>query len=634
MLTHTDHTCTQPLHHTTPAIAPTATPLTAAEDTSEPLWEPLALLLEDPDDPFVSAKLPELLRTYPTATVDTIVEHPQVLARLCAMRDVPFLQAVLTLAQPDHGGQPVLFLQPVMARIAALAYHQYQGAFLRVVRTWPGFDARAYDRYELRPYRLRHSAQQGASRLLTPLTGRELLALPTPPLHYIVEDILPPGACLFVGRAKDGKSLAVWNLLIAVATGGKVFGQYQAAKGPVLYLDLEDGKRRAKQRYRDQLDAMNETESPDNVHVQVWDAPRIGEGLEEALEAWLDAHEGAKLIVIDILERIRPPRSRYSSAYADDYNAVAPLQRLAQKRNIAIVIVHHVRKAAVGDFRDAPSGAMSLLGGVDTLWNLQRAAGDSHAVFQMTGRELSDQGSDLAMVFADGFWTVESVNRDLLLNAAHHRILDTLRQAGTPMTPTMLATELDINLNTMKSHLRRMTERGTVCALGEGLYTHLVHAGTAAPMPDLSTHETPLQPTATLATTWVAEAPPADVPVPPAVEDPIVTEPIEADLPRTDTAPKPVPVDLGCSTSDSDATRLDARVAGVAHPDTSSASVTVKASSNGHPNGARNGHMNGRVNGLTHGHRRSGMTVCAHVWTIEGHQGRCERCGVCCPIKG
>ena len=85
--------------------SPDAPPHAAAQDASEPLWEPLAVLIEDPDDPFVSARLPELLRIYPTAPAAEVVEHPQVLARLCAMRDVPFLAAVLTLAQPDHGGQ-------------------------------------------------------------------------------------------------------------------------------------------------------------------------------------------------------------------------------------------------------------------------------------------------------------------------------------------------------------------------------------------------------------------------------------------------------------------------------------------------------------------------------------------------
>jgi hypothetical protein len=166
---------------------------------------------------FVCGELPELIRTYPLAPPAQVVEHPQVLARLCAMRDAPFIQTVLALAVPHP---VILFLEPVMERIAALAYHQYQGEFLRVVKGIPGFDARAYDRYELRPYRLRHSAQQGCAKTWTIYSAAELLAMEFPPLQWVVESILPAGLTLFSGRGKDGKSMLVWNLCLAVASGG------------------------------------------------------------------------------------------------------------------------------------------------------------------------------------------------------------------------------------------------------------------------------------------------------------------------------------------------------------------------------------------------------------------------------
>src|SRR5262249_40691235 len=99
-------------HITTPAPddAPAAAPPDA---THEALWEPLALLLEDPDDQFVSGQLPEYIRIYPLAPSATIVEHPHLLARLRAMTDVPFIQTALALAVPHPA---VLFLDPVMER--------------------------------------------------------------------------------------------------------------------------------------------------------------------------------------------------------------------------------------------------------------------------------------------------------------------------------------------------------------------------------------------------------------------------------------------------------------------------------------------------------------------------------------
>src|SRR5262245_42957499 len=77
------------------------------------------------------------------------------------------------------------------------------------------------------------------------LTAREILATQPAPLTYVVEDILPAGCTLFTGKSKDGKSLAAYDLAVAVASGGKAFGRYDVTQGSVWYLALEDGHRRA-----------------------------------------------------------------------------------------------------------------------------------------------------------------------------------------------------------------------------------------------------------------------------------------------------------------------------------------------------------------------------------------------------
>jgi len=80
------------------------------------------------------------------------------------------------------------------------------------------------------------------------ISARELYAKALPPQQWIIPDILPVGETLFIGRGKDGKSLLVWNLCLAVATGGKALSAYDVEEGDVLYLALEDGERRAQQR--------------------------------------------------------------------------------------------------------------------------------------------------------------------------------------------------------------------------------------------------------------------------------------------------------------------------------------------------------------------------------------------------
>jgi AAA domain len=452
-------------------------PAPDAEDAPEALWEPLALLLDDADDFFVCGQLPEYIRTYPHAPSATIVEHPQVLARLCAMGDTPFIHTVLALAVPHPA---VLFLVPVMERIAALAYHQYKAEFMRGVRGLPGFDARAYDRYELHPYRLRHSAQEGCRQTWTIYTAAELLAMEFPPLQWVVDSILPAGLTLFSGRGKDGKSMLVWNLCLAVASGGLALGRYGVLQGDVLYLDLEDGGRRAQERLKHVMQGLPEDgPRPTSLEIVPMDAAIVGQGLEGQLTGWLDQHPNARLIAIDILEKIRPQRQRGGSVYADDYAALASLQRLAQERNVAIIVVHHSNKSKYEDFRDSASGSMGLIGVCDSFWGLSRVAGKPDAVLKITGREVEEQ--ELALQFAEGFWNVTGEAEDLRRSQAALTILDALRLAGGMQTVKELCASLGTPENVIRVRLCRMQQRGEIQALGEGRYAVLTWTPTPTP---------------------------------------------------------------------------------------------------------------------------------------------------------
>ena len=303
----------------------------------------------------------------------------------------------------------------------------------------------------------------------TVLTAQALLALDLPPQHWVIPDLLPAGCTLFTGRGKDGKSLLMLNLCVAVATGGIALNHVRVPAGDVLYLALEDGERRAQARLRAQLQHCGLTEAPARLDFVLWDAPRVGQGFEEALTAWLDDHAAARLVVIDILEKIRPPRPRGGSVYADDYAALATLQRLAQQRNVAIVVVHHSNKLRAEDVRDTASGSMGLIAACDTFWSLQRRAGQADAVLHVTGRDVESQA--LALRFADGFWSVLGDAETVRRSQASQDVLTALIQAGQPLTPKELATLLAVEPGTIRVRLCRMVERGEVVAVGGNRYT-------------------------------------------------------------------------------------------------------------------------------------------------------------------
>ena len=70
----------------------------------------------------------------------------------------------------------------------------------------------------------------------------------------------------------------------------------------------------------------------------------------------------ARLIIVDTLAIVRPPKGRNQDSYAADYDALSPLQRFASEHRIAVVVVTHVRKAEAEDPLEMISGTNGLTG--------------------------------------------------------------------------------------------------------------------------------------------------------------------------------------------------------------------------------------------------------------------------------
>jgi RecA-family ATPase len=94
------------------------------------------------------------------------------------------------------------------------------------------------------------------------------------------------------------------------------------------------------------------------------------------------------MVVIDVLEAFRSrARNGNDNTYALDYETIKALQAIASKFNIAILIIHHVRKGASdGDPIDKISGTLGLSGGADSLLILDRNS---------TGITLYGRGRDI-----------------------------------------------------------------------------------------------------------------------------------------------------------------------------------------------------------------------------------------------
>lgn len=302
------------------------------------------------------------------------------------------------------------------------------------------------------------------------ITAAALVAKVLPPLVSVVEGILPAGATLLTGKSKDGKSLMAYNLALAVASGGKALGRFAVQQGAVWYLALEDGERRAQARINAQRDKYPiPAAALECLELTLWDAPRLTQGLEEDLTQWMTDTQDARLVIIDILEKVRPPRRRNGSVYEEDYQATQSITRLAQDHNVAVLIIHHANKLNPSDFRDSASGSMSLLGGADNFWSLTRQALNSDATLRITGRDILEE-QELALEFKDGYWSVLGNAAEVNQSRERQAILALLQGQKRAMTPKQIADALQKNHSTIKTILRAMVEAGSLLQPWDGHY--------------------------------------------------------------------------------------------------------------------------------------------------------------------
>ena len=290
-----------------------------------------------------------------------------------------------------------------------------------------------------------------------------------PPEIWVIEGLLPAGCTVMAGRSKDGKSQLGYNLAVAVATGGAAFGAISVVQGDVLYVALEDGERRAQKRLQAQCERARGTVDLSRLDLVLWEAPPLGSGLEAALDKWIADKANPRLIIIDILEKVRPRTAKHGNVYAEAYTATASLTQLAQERNLAILVVHHVSKIRSEDIRDAISGPVSLLGGADTFWVLKRTTGETDAALSIGGRDVAEQ--ELALQFKDGFWTLLGGAEQYRLSKTRQDIIQCLAEGAGPQTPKQLYSALpQIGYEAIKKTLQRMAEDGQIINLGGGRY--------------------------------------------------------------------------------------------------------------------------------------------------------------------
>ncbi|OMC44098.1 hypothetical protein A5745_16820 [Mycobacterium sp. IS-2888] len=297
------------------------------------------------------------------------------------------------------------------------------------------------------------------------------------PLHYQIDRLVPEGLGMLVAPPKKGKSFLVLDFGLAVADGTKALCSIPVTKRPVLYLALEDGKRRLQSRSRMLLEDDSIPDGIDFVtHAKPAEAMMI-------IEAFMSEHHDEKpFVIVDTLAKVKRRKAPGEEAYMVDYETGERLHKLTQiASGSTLLVVHHSRKAETTDFIDAASGTYGLVGSVDFILVLKRERLSDNAILSVTGRDVIE--GEYALRADRGFmWRLDGDDLKAAADAVEQRraedkmsdrkyeVYEYVCNQADPVSPADVAQALALDGDTAGKYLRRLVADGVVVKAHRGKY--------------------------------------------------------------------------------------------------------------------------------------------------------------------
>lgn len=286
-------------------------------------------------------------------------------------------------------------------------------------------------------------------------------AVPDEPT-WLIRDLWAHQAVgLLGGSPKTCKSWCALEMALSVASGRPCLGQFEPmVTGPVLLYAAEDSPRQVRLR----LEGLAQARSVDfaTLDVRLILEPSIRLDLLEdkkRLESALAAHR-PRLLVLDPLVRLHRIDENSSSEVSA---LLADLRSLQRRFEVAIVLVHHTRKA------NGDSGGQALRGSGDL-----HAWGDSNLYLRRQGEDLilsrehrwARSGDPLALRLVDTAGPPRLELQSSVPSAEapdlSEQILGILQHRGRPVTQDELRDALKVRNQRLTDVLRQLRAAGRV----------------------------------------------------------------------------------------------------------------------------------------------------------------------------
>jgi predicted ATP-dependent serine protease len=299
------------------------------------------------------------------------------------------------------------------------------------------------------------------------MTAAELQRKTFPPIQYIVPGIIPEGLSLLVGRPKIGKSWLALDFGLTIASGRACLAGREPQQGDVLYCALEDNPRRLQARITRVL-GVHKTDWPKRLTLTTqW--RRLDKGGVADIAEWIKSVTEPRLVILDTLASVKPIRT--TSGYAEDYESLTHLHRLANDVGVGILVLHHQRKNEAEDPLDTISGTLGLAGCVDTPIILSGSS--AGMTLYVRGRDIEEAEHAIRFDKDACRWLILGDAVEVQRSDTRKKILEVLQRAKpNAMGPSDIAAAAELKESVVKVRLGGMVADNEVVKTSRGLYAH------------------------------------------------------------------------------------------------------------------------------------------------------------------
>ncbi len=298
-------------------------------------------------------------------------------------------------------------------------------------------------------------------------SAADLRRMTFPEVPFVVAGLILEGLTILAGRPKIGKSWLALDVCLGVAQGRRVLGNLATTQGDVLYAALEDNRRRLQKRIDKLLTPFSPEWPARLILATQW--RRLDSGGVEDIADWAASVPNPRLVVLDTLAGVRPPKQNGEALYDADYRALVELHRLAVEKGFAVLVLHHTRKAEADDPLDTVSGTLGLVGCADTVLVLARSSGGT--TLYVRGRDLEEREDAIVFDSERCSWIVQGEAAEVRQSDTRKAIFAALAKSREPLSPKDIADDTGLHDDNVRQTLRRMTSDGDIYLVSRGKYS-------------------------------------------------------------------------------------------------------------------------------------------------------------------